>query len=140
VPADRVLTGRAEEIALGVDRLANLAEMGPGARPRMLIIDDVDRLDDFALTTSWERIVRFDELRVVASMESRSMSGYTQSPLVNVLRRSQRLLVLRPDDPADFLATTGVRLPIRPGTELPPGRGVLLVDRVPTVLQVATPS
>jgi hypothetical protein len=29
---------------------------------------------------------------------------------------------------------------MRPGIDLPPGRGVLLVDRVPTVLQVATPS
>ena len=67
------------------------------------------------------------------------MSGYTQNPLLNVLRRSQRVLVLRPDDPSDFLATTGVKLSIRPGTDVPPGRGVLLVDRVPTIVHVATP-
>jgi S-DNA-T family DNA segregation ATPase FtsK/SpoIIIE len=106
----------------------------------VLIIDDVDRLDDFALGAGWERLARLDDLRLVASMDSRSMSGYTQNPLLNVLRRSQRLLVLRPDDPSDFLTTTGVKLSMRPGTELPPGRGVLLVDRVPSVVQVATPS
>ena len=139
LPRDRVATGKPEVVGALLDRLANLAEMGPGARPRVLVIDDVDRLDDAELTQAWERIARLDEVRLVASMESRAMSGYTQNPLLNVLRRSQRMLVLRPDDPSDFLATTGVKLSIRPGTDVPPGRGVLLVDRIPTILHVATP-
>ena len=46
--------------------------------------------------------------------------------------------MLQPDDPSEFLQTTGVRLAVRPGLRLPPGRGVLLADRVPTIVQVGT--
>jgi len=46
------------------------------------------------------------------------------------------MIVLQPDDPNDFLQLTGIKLPVRPGLRLPPGRGVLLVDRRPTVVQV----
>ena len=140
LPSGAVTTARPDQLVDVLDRLANLAAMGPGSRPRVLLIDDVDRLDDFALTPVWERLAKLDDLRIVATMETRSMSGYTQNPLMNVLRRAPRLLVLRPDDPTDFLAATGVKLSIRPGTDLPPGRGVLLVDRVPSVVHVALPS
>ena len=75
--------------------------------------------------------------RIVTALETRSMSGYTTSALVNVARRSRRLLVLQPDDPGEFLQTTGVKLPGRPGLRLPPGRGVLLADRIPTIVHVA---
>lgn len=64
------------------------------------------------------------------------MSGYTTSSAVNEVRRTRRLLVLRPDDPTDFLQLTGVKLRLRPGLRLVPGRGVLLVDREPTTVQV----
>lgn len=123
-----------------LDRLANLAAMGPGEPPRVLVVDDVDTLGDLALTPIWDRLAGCDDLRIVAAMESRSMSGYTQNPLLNLLRQSRRVIVLRPDDPSDFLTTTGVKLSIRPGTDLPPGRAVLLSDRVPSVIHVATPS
>ncbi len=134
-----VTTGRPDSLVEPLDRLANLLAMGAPARPQILVVDDADLLDDMALISVFERLTASDDLRIVASMESRSLTGYTQSPLLNALRRTRRLLVLRPDDPNDFLTTTGVKLTLRPGTELPPGRGVLLVDRLPTVVQVAHP-
>jgi S-DNA-T family DNA segregation ATPase FtsK/SpoIIIE len=135
-----MVSGRRECTAETLDRVANLAAMGGGGRPRVLVVDDLDRLDDLALTAAWDRLATVEGVRIVAAVESRAMTGYTQNPIVAILRRSNRLLVLRPDDAGEFLAMTGVRLPVRPGVELPPGRGVLLADRVAAVLQVALPT
>jgi hypothetical protein len=44
--------------------------------------------------------------------------------------------VLQPDDPTEFLQLTGVKSPARPGVRWVPGRGVLIVDRRPTIIQV----
>ena len=74
---------------------------------------------------------------MIATIENRSMTGYTASAMLNLARRSRRLLILRPDDAGDFLQMTGIKPPIRPGLALPPGRGVLVADREPTVMQVA---
>jgi S-DNA-T family DNA segregation ATPase FtsK/SpoIIIE len=133
------IAARRECVAELLDRLANLVDMGVGRRPRVLVVDDLDRLDDVALAPAWDRLANADGVRVVAAVETRSMTGYTQNPILGMLRRTNRVLVLRPDDAGEFLAMTGVRLPIRPGVELPPGRGVLLADRVASVLQVALP-
>ena len=46
------------------------------------------------------------------------------------------MLVLQPDDAGEFLQATGVKLPHRPGLRMVPGRGVLLADRVPQIVQV----
>jgi S-DNA-T family DNA segregation ATPase FtsK/SpoIIIE len=130
--------GRAEDLAPILDRLANLHVLGPGKRPRVLLVDDLDRLDDPALNPIWEQLADHDDFRMIATMESRSMTGYTSSEMLNLARRSRRLLVLRPDDAGDFLQMTGIKPPIRPGVAMPPGRGVLVADREPTVIQVAS--
>jgi S-DNA-T family DNA segregation ATPase FtsK/SpoIIIE len=57
-------------------------------------------------------------------------------PLLNEVRKARRALYLQPDDPVELFQTIGVRPPIRPGTPMPPGRGVLVVDRRPTLIQV----
>jgi DNA segregation ATPase FtsK/SpoIIIE, S-DNA-T family len=139
LPADRVAFDDAAAIGDLLDRLANLAAMGPGERPRVLLVDDADRLDDSTLQPLWTRLTGLGDLRLVAALETRAMSGYTTNPLLNVVRRATRLLVLRPDDPSEFLTATGVKLSIRPGIELVPGRGVLLVDRIPSIIHVARP-
>jgi S-DNA-T family DNA segregation ATPase FtsK/SpoIIIE len=139
VAGERSVFGRAEQMAPFLDRLANQVAMGPGECPRVLVVDDVDRLDDPSLAMIWERLASLDDLRIVMSLESRSMSGYTSSAMVNVARRARRLLVLQPDDPTEFLQLTGSKLSLRLGLRLPVGRGVLLVDRQPTTLQVALP-
>ncbi|MAT03493.1 MAG: hypothetical protein CL424_00370, partial [Acidimicrobiaceae bacterium] len=135
-PAGHSRFGRAVAIAELLDRVANrLAVIDPDDRV-VLFVDDLDALDDPLLDPLWTRLLEHDGLRIVASMETRSMSGYTTSSAVGELRRCRRLLVLQPDDPTEFLQLTGVRLALRPGLRLVPGRGVLLVDRRPTVVQV----
>ena len=103
--------------------------------PRVLVLDDLDALDDPSLVPAFERLARDEMLRLVAALEPRT--GFTTNPLVGLARRARRMLVLQPDDPAEFLQLTGLRLALRPGLRMPPGRGVLLVDRQPTVVQVA---
>jgi S-DNA-T family DNA segregation ATPase FtsK/SpoIIIE len=120
-----------------LDHLANLGAVGSGERPRVLVIDDVDALDDPSLMLIWERLAGLDDLRIAMSLESRSMSGYTMSAMVNLARRARRLLVLQPDDPSEYHQLTGSKLSLRLGLRLPVGRGVLLVDRQPTTVQVA---
>jgi len=129
--------GRPDVLAPVLERLANLFVLGPGPRPRVLLVDDIDRLDDGVLNPLWEQLAEHDDFRMIATMESRSMTGYTASAVLNLARRSRRLLVLRPDDAGEFLQMTGIKPPIRPGVTMPPGRGVLVADREPTVIQVA---
>ena len=47
----------------------------------MLLVDDIDTLDDAVLSPLWERVARLDGLHLVASLEARSMSGYTTNPV-----------------------------------------------------------
>jgi S-DNA-T family DNA segregation ATPase FtsK/SpoIIIE len=106
----------------------------PRETPWVLVLDDLDALDDPELLPTFEQLARDDSVRLVAAMEPRV--GFTTNPLLTVVRRARRHLVLQPDDPAEFLQLTGTRLAVRPGLRMPPGRGVLLVDRIPTVVQV----
>ena len=129
--------GRADVVAPLLDQLATQVALGGPDRRLVLVIDDADTFDDPILNPVFERLANYDSLRVVGSLESRAMTGYTTSPLVGVLRRARRLLVLQPDDPSEFLQATGVKLPVRPGLRMPPGRGVLLADRTPSIIQIA---
>jgi len=139
VDHDRAAFGNASAVAPLIDRVANLAMVTPTETPIVLVVDDLATFDDPTMMPLWERLVAADGVRVVASLDTRAMSGYSTHPMVTELRRSRRLLVLQPDDPNDFLQLTGTRSPVRPGLRLPPGRGVLLADRRPTILQIATP-
>jgi S-DNA-T family DNA segregation ATPase FtsK/SpoIIIE len=128
--------GRPSELAPTLDVLANRIATNDAPRSPVLVVDDADVLDDPVLAPLWDRLTGFDHLRLVIALETRAMAGYTTSALVTAARRARRLLVLQPDDPGEFLQTTGLRLPTRPGLRYPPGRGVLLVDRTPHLIQV----
>ena len=129
--------GRTDLVVPVLDRLANLLSMGPTRRPLALLVDDLDALDDPMLATYWERLLGHDALRIVASVETRTLTGFTANPLLVHLKRARRQLLLQPDDAAEFMQLTGVKLPHRPGVRWLPGRGVLLADRVPQLVQVA---
>lgn len=131
--------GRVDSLLPVLDELATTLEAFPSVAPRILVIDDLDSLEDPAFGSVWERLAKADDLRVVATIETRSFSGFSMNPMLNELRKARRLLFLQPDDPIELFQLSGVRPPIRPGTSMPPGRGVLLVDRAPTVVQVARP-
>ena len=132
-------TGRPELLVPVLEQLANLLDLGASKRPQVLIVDDLDTFDDTSLAACWERLARHDNLRVIAAMETRSLSGYTTNSLLNAMRRTRRLLLLQPDDANDVFQAAGVKSPVRPGQRMVPGRGVYVADRVPIVVQVALP-
>ena len=133
--------GAAEDVAALLDRVASPGRVEPGdhAPSNVLLVDDLDLLDDLALVHLWDRVARSPHLRIVAAIDVAAMTGFTSNPVAGLLKRSRQMLVLRPDDPGQFLQLTGTRLDIRPGVPLVPGRGVLLADRVARVVQVALP-
>ena len=137
LPEARSAFGRAEVVGALIDRVANLAAVAAADERIVLVVDDLDALDDACLTPVWDRLVATDSIRIVAALETRSMVGYTTNAAVMELRRARRTLVLQPDDPSEFLQLTGVKLPTRPGLAMVPGRGVLLVDRQPSIVQIA---
>jgi DNA segregation ATPase FtsK/SpoIIIE, S-DNA-T family len=132
--------GRPAGIQPVLEELAELLDSSPTAVPRVLVVDDLDTLEDPGLNPLWERLAGHDAVRVVATIENRSFSGFSMNALLNEVRGARRLLVLRPDDPMELFQMTGVKAQIRPGTPMPPGRGVLLADRIPTLVQVAEPA
>jgi S-DNA-T family DNA segregation ATPase FtsK/SpoIIIE len=67
----------------------------------------------------------------------RNLSGYTQNTMLSELRREPTTLLLQPDSAGEVMQYTGVRPQLRPGYKLTPGRGVLIVNRQPMLIQVA---
>lgn len=131
--------GGGETVAAVLEGLATTLEASPGSSTRVLVVDDLDEMEDPSFGSSWERLTKADNLRVIATVETRSYAGFSMNAMLSELRKTRRVLFLQPDDPVEMFQLIGVRPPIRPGTSMPPGRGVLVVDRVPTVIQVARP-
>lgn len=137
-PGARTAFGRSEVGEL-LERLENVYAMGDPVRPVVLVVDDLEGVDDPMLGSLWERLGERDALRIVASTETRTFSGFTTSALLTRLKRTRRLIVLQPEDPTEFLQLTGRKMPYRPGVASVPGRGVLLADRAAVTVQVALP-
>jgi hypothetical protein len=106
--------------------------------PRVLVIDDADRLlEDMAVAAAFDPLARSDAVRFVASVETSSVvAGYFQSMLMQQLKKVRRRLLLQPVDDGETQTVIGSRFPLRPGLPMPPGRGVLLADRTPVIVQV----
>jgi len=133
--AARVAIGKPAEVLPLLDELSALDDAFPGAW-RVLIVDDADLLDDTSLHPVLLRLLRASRVRAIASLETRAMNGFAPDPLQASMRKSRRLLHLRPDSSLEVQNLTGVRAALRPGLRMPPGRGVLIIDREPTVVQV----
>jgi hypothetical protein len=56
--------------------------------------------------------------------------------LMQQLKKVRRRLLLQPVDDGETQTVIGSRFPLRPGLPMPPGRGVLLADRTPVIVQV----
>lgn len=132
----QVRFGRPDTVVAVLDELATVLAF-PSDVPRVLVVDDLDTLEDPSLQSVWERLVKADELRVVATIETRSHGGFSMNAMLNEVRKARRSLFLQPEEPVEFFQLTGVKAPVRPGTPMPPGRGILVVDRKPTLVQVA---
>lgn len=111
-----------------------LDALAASADPTVVIIDDADDLAD-ADARVVEALTQLDQVRVVASFDT-AAAARAYSGLVPALRRGRRLLVLCPAGSAEVDQYTGVRMRLRPGATFPPGRGVLVVDRQPRIVQV----
>jgi S-DNA-T family DNA segregation ATPase FtsK/SpoIIIE len=110
--------------------------------PRVLVIDDADRvLEDMAVMSAFDPLARSEAVRFVASLETSSaVAGYFQSMLMQQLKKVRRRLLLQPVDDGETQTVIGSRFPLRPGLAMPPGRGVLLADRTPVIIQVGVAS
>jgi len=120
-----------------LEDFAAMCETRRDDRPLILVVDDADRYDQPAIAGIYERIVKAERSRLIGALELRNLAGYTQNTLLLELRREPTVLMLRPDSAGDVLQTTGVRAQLRPGLPLGPGRGILIRDREPFLLQVA---
>lgn len=116
-------------------------QVGNDGRPRLVVVDDLDELLDgpcaAALDRLW-RVGRDARLRWIVSMASyRATTSF--EPVVRALLAGRHGLMLQPDPLADG-DLLGVRLPRVVGLTFPPGRGYLIGDGVPTLVQVARPA
>jgi S-DNA-T family DNA segregation ATPase FtsK/SpoIIIE len=136
----RTAFGNGDELAALAGELLQVVQIYPEVL-RVLVIDDADRLlEDMGLSGAFDALARCDPVRVVATMETSSlMSGYSQSALLQQLKKGRRRLLLQPVDDGETQSVIGMRFPLRPGLAMPPGRGVLLADRSPVVVQVGLP-
>lgn len=138
IPSGQSAFGRPEGLVPLLERLAaHLDDFADPTKPELLLVDDLDLLDDPATNTVCDRLARHEALRVIATVESRNLSGFTMNGLLNEVRRARQVVHLQPDDAAELFQATGVKVPIRPGLAMVPGRGVLIADRVPVVFQSA---
>ena len=115
-----------------------MCESLPQQRPYILVIDNVDRYDNGELSGAYERIAKSENSRLVGSLDIRNLSGYTQNLVLSEIRREPTLLVLNPESAMDVMQHTGVRPQLRPGFKMSAGRGILVENRQPLRIQVAT--
>jgi S-DNA-T family DNA segregation ATPase FtsK/SpoIIIE len=120
-----------EAIRVGLRAQGEGAVDGEG---RVLVVDDADDLDD-AEAGRVEALASAGGVTVVAAFDSATVAR-AFAGLVPALKRGRRMLLLRPESASEVDQLAGVRTRFRPGVTFPPGRGVLVVDRQPTLLQV----
>jgi DNA segregation ATPase FtsK/SpoIIIE, S-DNA-T family len=136
VDADHGAFGDTAAIETLIDKLT--ANETVDAR-HVVIVDDVDLID----RASHQRLAALadrDGIHLIATFEIRHLQGgWVDNDVITRLRTTRTIVVLQPDDPGVVYNTFGVKAPIRPGTRMPRGRGVLIVNREPVVVHVATP-
>ena len=97
-----------------------------------VLIDDIREIDDRAIHPVLKRMLSAN-VRFVAVGDSFRRVGVS-NPLLIALRAARASLHLQPT-PREIAEITQSRSSIRPGVEMPPGRGVLLLNRSPVVVQ-----
>ena len=129
----------------GSGRTTALAAVRAGLDPQgradvereVVVVDDADDLDDDE-ARRLEALAGEEGVTIVAAFDVASVAR-AFTGLVPALKRGRRLLLLRPESAAEIDQITGVRMRLRPGATFPPGRGVLVVERHPTVVQIGIP-
>lgn len=116
--------------------LQAVLDEGVGAdRPRVVVVDDADEIGEGSGGRVLEQLAGTRGFRLVAAADpaavARAFSGW-----VPALKRGRRMLVLQPGGAADVDQLAGVRMKLRPGARFPVGRGVLVVDRHASIVQI----
>ncbi len=136
----RLAFGRAGDVRPLLAELGDLVGGTPsggapdGGPARALLIDDWDLLEDPLLDPVAGALVAAG-LRLVVS--TTTLRGYSTNPLTQELRKARSLLLLQPAGSREVQELTGVNPRLRPGVPMPPGRGVLVTNRVARLVQVA---
>ena len=126
--------GRLSDILPVLEELAAAIESFPSIE-RVLIFDDADQFDDRSMTAAAEAIVEAG-VRILGSCTG--LRGYGSNPVYGELKTARSQIVLSPEGPRELQEIIGISADLRPGLAMPPGRGVVVADRVPTVLQCST--
>jgi S-DNA-T family DNA segregation ATPase FtsK/SpoIIIE len=115
------------------------AELEFPGREAILVLDDLDLMENPAFDAAVQGLGQNRSVRLLGSTTS---FGYSNNEVVKRVRSARQVLYLQPGSAREVAEVIGVmRLPLlRLGLELPPGRGMWVRNRVPTVVQVYAPT
>ncbi len=125
--------GRAPELVALFEELQTVADQFPSVT-RVLVVDDLDRFDDASLNAPLKAIIESGVRCIGSAASSRSL--ITSNPLQKELKSARSMLVLAAEDDGAIQTAVGSRYLLRPGLAMPPGRGVMVHNGIPTVVQV----
>jgi len=136
LPGRRSSLGRVPGLVVagGVEAAAPLLRDAVAAgRPAVLLVDDADAVDD--VDGALERLLADDGVHVVAAGRADVLRGL-YGHWTRTVRRSRLGVLLRPDPDLDG-ELLGAALPRRSSAPWVDGRGYLVVDGAPALVQVA---
>lgn len=119
-----------------VDGLA-AAATSSGSQNRLFLLDDYDLLpdNDRDLVGPLERLL--GSIRYVAA--GPKPRGFSSSSIVQQVKTCRTIIYLKPHDDRESHEVLGVPVPWHPGLPMTEGRGFVVVDRVPTMVQLSNP-
>ena len=130
--------------AFGADEVPGLlgtlkAELEFPDREAIVVVDDLDLLEGPAFDGA---VMGFGPNRSLRFLGSTTSFGYSNNEVVKRIRGARQVLYLQPGSSREVAEVIGVmRLPLlRLGLTMPPGRGMFVRNRVPTVTQVTLPA
>ncbi len=124
--------GRPADVIPILEQMTASVEQFTGVT-RFMIFDDADRFDDMSMNAPLKGLLEAGVKVCGAAGGQRSLVG--SNPLHKELKAARNLLVLKAEDEGAIQAAVGARYGLRPGLEMVTGRGVLISDGIPTVIQ-----
>jgi len=126
--------GRLGDILPILEEMATAIESFPNV-DRILLFDDADQYDDRSMNDATESIIEAG-IRIVGSVGG--LRGYGSNPIYAELKAARTQMVLCPEGAREVQEIVGVAPDLRPGLPTPPGRAVLVADRMATVMQCSS--
>lgn len=126
---ERGLFGAPREIATF---LTSLMESSPVEGMLFVLIDEIRDIEDRSIHPVLQRMLSHNVRFVAVGDSFRRVS--MSNPLLPVLRDTRTSMHLQPTS-REIAEVIQTRFALRPGLEMPPGRGVLVMNRMPVVVQ-----